>query len=232
MKNYNLFNSLLLSMCIITACSSEVPSSTLMPENSGTESSNGSSNSSDSVTSSASALCEEQQLVCPQGDTGETGETGPAGPQGEQGPQGTVGPQGPAGPIGMTGMTGLTGDRGPQGLTGVQGPAGAQGPQGSKGDPGQSGQDGAFAPGSLYVNSASEAAANGLATTTSVRVECDPGDIMLTGNCNAGGGGGSLRNVGMSIPGDMPEAWVCTWNHPQNVAFVGYASVRCLDVAP
>ena len=232
MKNYNVLSILLL--CMSTACSSEPQSSMSITEDSDIMSSE---DSSSFVT--ASALCEEQEIVCPQGEPGESGMQGPQGEPGSQGKPGAQGPRGDTGPAGPTGKSGMMGMTGPQGMQGQQGSQGPQGPKGStgangakgdQGDPGQDGQDGAFDPSLLYVKSANELAANATTTTTQVKVECDAGDILMTGNCVTSTANASLRIAGMSLPGDTPEAWVCRWNHPQNVGFLGAASVRCLDV--
>jgi hypothetical protein len=223
MKNHNLLSVLLLSVCALFACSSEPSEPTWMPESSDTSSSSG---SSDSVQATASALCEEQQLVCPQGDAGPIG---PQGPQGDIGPTGAQGPQGPQGPQGLQGPTGPQGLRGAMGLTGQPGPQGQTGPAGPQGPKGDNGSDGLFNPGSFYTRFVEKG--NGPSEYAEIRVECDPGDIVLTGRCTSAYAWARLYSMGMDAYNpDEPEAWVCAWWHGVGSVWYGSAVVRCLDL--
>jgi len=242
MKNLFLIQ-LLCSLSLGCATEKEVslsdPSSGSVPD--GSTSSDGQTNSSidePKVAQSAFALCEEKEIVCPQGpagDQGIQGEQGPAGDQGEPGSQGLTGGIGPTGPMGI-GIQGIPGIQGPQGsmgaqgLSGTTGPQGSMGPAGPTGPAGKNGVDGAFNLADLYSPNVVTVIAPTNDYTTQAIARCDAGDIALTGGCQGMVGVFQLASAGWVAADTNPEGWFCDWNNTNG--FSGRAWVRCLDVTP
>ena len=169
------------------------------------------------------------------GRDGRDGAQGPAGVQGPIGAQGPAGPQGPKGEPGAAAAKGDPGDQGPAGPQGAAGPAGAQGPQGLPGIQGPRGDPGT----TLTRDKVYEVATpNGLSRDTSgdhnVTVECDPGDIALSGLCQfqTTSTQWRVRRMG-ALQGPANDAYVCDvtlWG--SGIAVTTFARVQCLDVTP
>jgi hypothetical protein len=184
----------------------------------------------------------------------ETGPAGASGPQGEVGPQGPAGKDGAAGPQGLQGLPGERGLQGPAGLPGTAGAPGEQGPQGergaagapgaqglqgmpgSKGDPGAVGAAGPQGPkgdrgpaGTIQNESLYTVTEGG---TSAAVAYCDPGDVVVTGGCQASSQGpGTTPSISSSLPlldvasdGSRVWSWQCVAN--------GFptATIVCLDV--
>lgn len=197
-----------------------------------------------------SPLCEQEEIICPQGDPGMDGAPGEQGPQGEQGIPGEQGPMGPQGLQGEPGAKGDTGEQGPRGIqgitgatgaTGATGPQGAQGPQGqqgSKGDKGDPGDSGDFVAANMYRVTVAESALpiGGFNVHATVTAHCEEGDIAMTGNCMTQTDNATLRRSGAIMASSGPQAqleqpngWQCRWMFSQG-GLIGEAHVYCLDV--
>lgn len=191
-----------------------------------------------------SALCDEQEIVCPQGDQGDVGPAGPAGPQGapgEKGPQGDQGVMGPQGPQGIQGVKGDKGDTGLRGLKGDKGDQGPQGPQGSKGDKGDKGDTGTnmlFDASSMYI--ANKSFPVGLSNgDVTVLASCEPGDLALNGLCYYSGihsnsvqlleAGATPNPEAVDWVGVRPVSWRCRWSEgTADPSAQFHARVTCL----
>lgn len=143
-----------------------------------------------------------------QGPQGLQGPAGERGPQGEAGPMGPVGPAGAQGPQGIQGATGLSG---PQGVAGPQGPRGLQGPQGDQGLQGAPGPQGPQGPvieaGAVYYPERIFTARENQTGNLSAVVNCEDGDILLSGGCQL-----VLPNGTTSLTASTPNAqmgWSC-----------------------
>lgn len=190
------------------------------------------------------------------GPAGATGATGPAGMPGLRGPPGVdgadgvdgeAGPMGPAGADGAPGATGAQGPAGAQGPVGpastVPGPAGApgeRGPAGEAGTPGAPGIQGApgpaGAPGSvdaskLYV--VEDGATSSSTSQQVLLVQCDPGDVALSGGCGYSPIGTTAAALRVSTPTSssaLPDGWQCVWL-PQSSNTTWYGvSVLCINL--
>lgn len=168
----------------------------------------------------------------PQGEKGEKGDPGAPGEPGIPGPEGPMGPQGPAGQDGLPGAQGPMGPAGPQGAQGPAGPQGAQGPMGPMGPQGLKGETGPQGPaGAGLERGRFYGAQNKITKCGSVSVECNPGDIAITGGCHLGGS--LLLHLLTSEPkaygGDgVPNAWFCNSYAPNNIACNTTATVYCV----
>ncbi len=161
--------------------------------------------------------------VCP------AGPEGPRGEQGPQGPAGAAGAQGPQGPMGSQGPEGPQGPAGPQGETGATGATGAPGPMGMQGLPGPAGADGGFDVSSIYTNTWSTFA--GAGTTTHI-LECNAGDIAISGGCSlqlTATNARIMANHGaIQTPGAPPDGHVCSFSLASNATVNAY--VTCINV--
>lgn len=170
----------------------------------------------------------EPQDTCTQVCVGEQGPVGPQGEQGLPGPAGAPGEAGAEGPMGSPGEQGAAGPPGPQGETGATGATGAPGPMGLQGLPGPAGADGGFDAGSIYSTSWSEFVGAG---TTNHILECNPGDIAISGGCSMQQtANASIRanHPAIQNPGAAPYAWFCSFSVASSAVMNAY--VVCIDV--
>ena len=171
----------------------------------------------------------------PKGDIGPQGPTGPAGKDGAQGPQGPTGATGPAGQDGAQGPAGATGPQGPQGLDGPmgpQGPQGAQGPAGAKGATGPAGPAGVIDTTKLYFKQTSNTALTG---TNGYILDCDPGDVAISGGCTITPADQASTRLAGSYPyktstnAVLPDAWSCRFYAASTTNYSFTAFVLCLN---